>query len=165
MLISVFGIAFLLRQPKSPFRVLVTVVLLLALPIQYASFYCDYFDDYRVRSAFWFDPIDFRDVAEHLIASASSDQPLVYLSRDLDDVAPRWRFYLAKHGREDLMTQTRYFAAQDFDVTRVPAGSLLVLYANDPRVAALLASSTCSLAKAVVNVAGGTSAVILRKNG
>jgi Dolichyl-phosphate-mannose-protein mannosyltransferase len=165
VLISVFGVAFLLRRPRSPVRLLVTVLLLLALPVQYAYFYRDYFTDYRVRSAFWFDPVDFRDVADHLIASASSDPPLVYLSRDLDDVAPRWRFYLARHGRDDLMTHTRYFAAHDFDVSRVPAGSLLVLYANDPRVAALVGTSTCSIAKAIVNVAGATAAVILRKNG
>jgi hypothetical protein len=153
-----------LRLPKSPVRLLATAFLLLALPIQYAYFYRDYFNDYRIRSAFWFDAVDFRDVAEHLIAADWSDQRLVYLSQDLDDVAARWRFYLAKHGREDLMAHTRYFSAQDFDVTRVPAGSLLVLYANDPRVAALLGTSTCSVSKAVVDVAGGKSAVILRKN-
>lgn len=50
----------------------------------------DYFTDCRIRSACWFDPIDFRDVAECLIANASgSSAPAVYRSQDVDDVARR----------------------------------------------------------------------------
>ena len=164
VLISVFGVAFVMRRPKRFIR-LAAVLLLLAMPIQYAYFYRDYFTDYQVRSAYWFDPINFRGVAEYVLSIDSSARvPTVYLSRDLDDVAARWRFYLAKHRREDLLPRTRMFAADGFDLSEVPAGSLLVLYANDPKVAALLGAAKCSVAKIVIDVAGSKSAVILRKN-
>lgn len=165
VLISVFGVAFLLRQQHQLIR-LATGLLLLAMPIQYAYFHDDYFTDYQIRSAYWFDPINFRDVAEYLIANAASaDMPAVYLSRDLDDGGPRWGFYLAKHGRQDLSQRTKFFSADGLDLSGVPAGSLLVLYANDPNVAALLGAEKCSVAKIVIDAAGGKSAVILRKNG
>jgi hypothetical protein len=164
VLISVFGIAFLFRQQNALVRA-ATVVLLVAMPVQYAYFYRDYFTDYRIRSASWFDPIDFRDVAEYLIsADASARLPAVYLSRDLDDVAPRWRFYLAKLDHEDLASRTQYFSADVLDAHQVPAGSLLVFYANDPHVPALLGAQ-CSVAKLVIDAAGGQSAVVLRKQG
>jgi hypothetical protein len=134
------------------------------MPIEYGYFYGDYFNGYRVRSAWWFDSTDFRDVAAFLIANeGQSSGPAVYLSQDLDDVAPRWRFYMAKHGREELAARTNYFTASRFDLGLVPAGSLLVFYANDPHVPVLLATGTCSIATQVIDVAGGKSAVILRK--
>jgi len=163
VLIAVFGVEFLLRQPRYFVR-LAAMLLLLAMPIQYAYFYRDYLTDYRVRSAFWFDPIDFRDVAEYVMSSDSSAHvPTVYLSQDLDDVAARWRFYLAKHNREDLLARTRMIAADGLDLSEAPAGSLLVFYANDPKAAALLGAAKCSVEKVVIDVAGSKSAVILRK--
>jgi hypothetical protein len=134
------------------------------MPIEYGYFFRDYFTDYRVRSAWWFDSIDFRDVAEFLIARDSrSGGPAVYLSQDLDDVAPRWRFYMAKHGREDLAARTHYFTASRLDLGQVPGGSFLVLYANDPHLPALLGTGTCTIATQVTDIAGGKSAIILRK--
>ena len=134
------------------------------MPVQFAYFYQDYFNDYRIRSAFSFDPANFRGVAEYLISSNSSGQtPLMCLSEDLDDVAPRWRFYLIKHRREDLLQRTSLFTAKGLDVHRVPPGSLLVLYANDPAVPALLGPEKCAVATFVTDMAGGHSAVILRK--
>src|SRR6185369_12444886 len=132
VLIGVVGIARLLRQPRRSLQ-FAAAVLLLSMPIEFAYFAHDYFTAYRVRSATWFDPIDFRDVAEYLIAQIPADRgPAVYFSQDLDDVAPRWRFYLAKHGRGDLAARTHYFSIARFDMTQVPGGSLFVFYGNDP---------------------------------
>jgi 4-amino-4-deoxy-L-arabinose transferase-like glycosyltransferase len=165
VLIATFGAAFLLRHPMGAIR-LAGVLLLLAVPVQFADFYQDYFNDYRIRSAFSFDPANFRGVAEYLISSNSSGQtPLMYLSEDLDDVAARWRFYLIKHRREDLLQRTSLFAAKGLDVHRVPPGSLLVLYANDPAVPGLLGPEKSSVATFVMDAAGGKAAVILRKSG
>ena len=41
----------------------------LASPIQFGYFYFDYFTHYKFRSAFYYDPVAFRDVAAHLIGS------------------------------------------------------------------------------------------------
>jgi 4-amino-4-deoxy-L-arabinose transferase-like glycosyltransferase len=163
VLIGVVGIARLLRQSRRRLQ-FAAAVLLLSMPIEFAYFAHDYFTAYRVRSATWFDPIDFRDVAEYLIREIPTGRgPAVYFSQDLDDVAPRWRFYMAKYGRGDLAARTHYFSIARFDMTQVPGGSLIVFYGNDPNVPALVASGTYSVAKKIVDVAGGNSATILRK--
>lgn len=163
VLISTFGAMFLWRHSTRAVR-LAAVGLLLAMPAQFAAFYYDYFNDYRIRSAFSFDPANFRGVAEFLLSSQTSGEaPPMYLSEELDDVAARWRFYLAKHRREDLLQRTSLFTARDLDVSKVPAGSLIVLYANDPAVPALLGPEKCAVASVVTDIAGGRSAVILRK--
>jgi len=163
VLISTFGAMFLWRHSTRAVR-LAAVGLLLAMPAQFAAFYYDYFNDYRIRSAFSFDPANFRGVAEFLLSSQTSGEaPPMYLSEELDDVAARWRFYLAKHRREDLLQRTSLFTARDLDVSKVPAGSLIVLYANDPAVPALLGPEKCAVASVVTDIAGARSAVILRK--
>jgi 4-amino-4-deoxy-L-arabinose transferase-like glycosyltransferase len=165
VLVALFGVSSLLRKSNSMVR-FAAAALLLAMPVQYASFYRDYFTDYRVRSAYWFDPINFRSVAELLIASDMPDAPqLVYVSQDLDDVPARWMFYLAKHHREDLLPRTRMFTAAGLDLATIPAGSLLVLYANDPVRQAWTATGTVSTLSVVAHAGGANSAVILRKKG
>ena len=142
------------------------VVLLAVMPVQFACFYRDYFTGYRVRSAFWFDPANVRGVSDYLLAhDGPRDVPAIYLSQDLDDVAARWRFFLIKNGREDLLQRTQMFDAGRLDLRQVPAGSLLVFYANDPAVPPLLTADRCTVATFVRDVAGGQSAVILRKSG
>jgi 4-amino-4-deoxy-L-arabinose transferase-like glycosyltransferase len=163
VLLATAGVIFLLRHPRRAIRA-AGFVLLLAAPVQFAAFYRDYFTDYRIRSAFAFDPANFRGVADYLLSTDSSrPSPLIYLSEDLDDVAARWRFYLVKNRREDLLERTSLFPAKTLDIHRVPSGSLLVLYANDPAVPALLAPGKCVVATYVTGATGGHSAVILRK--
>jgi hypothetical protein len=160
-LIAALGARLLLEHSVRAVR-LAGLLLLLAMPVQFGFFCRDYFTDYRIRSAFWFDPANFHGIAEYLIASHPSGQ--IYLSDDLDDVAARWRFYLIKHRREDLLLRTSLFAAPGLDVSRVPPGSLLVFYANDPAVPGLLAPEKCAVATFIADAAGGHSAVILRKS-
>jgi 4-amino-4-deoxy-L-arabinose transferase-like glycosyltransferase len=163
VLIATFGAAFLLQHSIRALR-LSGMLLLLALPIQFAVFYQDYFNDYRIRSAFAFDPANVRGIAEYLISNHSSGAvPPIYLSEDLDDIAARWQFYLIKHRRQDMLARTSLFTAKGFDLQQAPSGSLLVLYANDPAVPALLGPEKCSVATWVADVAGRRSAVILRK--
>ena len=162
ILIAAFGASSMLRHASRATR-LAGVLLLLAVPIQFAWFYQDYFNDYRIRSAFAFDPANFRGAAEFLIPASAGDAAAIYLSDDLDDVAARWRFFLIKHRREELLTRTTLFAAKNFDVRQVPAGSLIVLYASDPSVQALLGPDKCSIATVIRDAAGGQSAIILRK--
>ena len=51
--------------------------------------------------------------------------------------------------------------AAESDMSALPAGSLLVFYASDPRGRALVGAGTCVLAKTIVDLAGTPSAVIL----
>ena len=164
VLISAFGVEYLLRQPA---RLVTagTVLLLLLMPLQFALFARDYYADYQVRSAPRFDPVGFRDVAEHVMAiDASARVPGVYLSDDMDDKSVRWKFYMLKNDRLDLWDRTKYFIAASFDPQSLPAGSLLVLYANDPNVARLLASGATATVTTITGVSGSPSAVVLRRN-
>ena len=164
VLITVFGAAHLLRSPRYIIR-LATMLLLLSLPVHFAYFDRDYFAEYRTRSAVWFDPVNVRGVAEYVIANERpASAPAVLLSEDLDDVAARWKFHMARHGRAELLERTRLFSADRLDVDAVPPGSLLVLYANDLKAAALVAGGRFSVATVVVDAAGGKTAIILRKN-
>jgi 4-amino-4-deoxy-L-arabinose transferase-like glycosyltransferase len=164
VLISVVGAAYLLRSPKSTIR-LTTMMLLAAMPIQFGYFYRDYFVGYRTRSAVWFDPVNVRGVAEYAIANPPpASAASVLLSEDLDDMAARWKFYMAKYNRPALLGRSRMVSADRLDVNAVAPGSLLVLYANDPRAAAFVSGGRFSVATIVVDEAGGRAAVILRKN-
>ena len=62
-------------------------------------FYRDYFTHYRLRSAFYYDPVAFVDVAAYLMADEQA--PLIYLSTELDDVGAKWRYYTTRDGRQD----------------------------------------------------------------
>jgi len=47
--------------------------------------------------------------------------------------------------------RTRCFSADNFDVEVVPAGSLLVMYASDPKAAALVAGGRRVVARAIID--------------
>jgi hypothetical protein len=141
VLIAAFGLSWMLERPRLGARV-IAIAVLVAIPLQFAAF------------------------AEYLL-SAERDQPLpaVHLSEDLDDAKARWRFYLAKYRREDLLQRTRYFRSQTLDARQILPGSLLVLSANDPGLPRLLGAGGCAVATTVVDIAGSKTAVILRKSG
>lgn len=162
VLVGMFGVAWLVRHRNRMWRA-AAVLLLASIPIQFVFFYRDYLTGYQVRSAYWFDPNDFRDIAEYLIANASSrDVEAVYVSSTMDDAIPRWRFYLAKHGRDDLWPRTHFFSRDNLDIGGVRPGSLLVLEAKDSRLPDLVGpGKCCSVAHRVKDVGGSEPAVIL----
>ncbi len=163
-LISAFGVEFLMRQRAGVVRA-GTLLLLLSIPLQFAFFARDYYADYQARSALRYDPVGFRDVADHVMAiDASARVPGVYLSDDMDDKSVRWKFYMLKNNRLDLWDRTKYFIGAKFDPASVPTGSLLVFYATDPHVPQLLASGATSPVMTITGKSGSPSAVVLRRN-
>ena len=163
--IAMFGVIPLIHHRAWLIRI-GAIALLAAMPLQFAWFVRDYFGDYQKRAAYWFDPVAFRDVADQLLAmDAKAAVPAVYLAGDLDDGSTRWLFFLWKHHRSDLWPRTREFDPAHLQPADVPPGSLLVLYANDPRVPAMVGSSQFALEHTVVHIGGAPSAVILRKTG
>lgn len=164
VLISLFGVALLLRRRHRVVRA-AAVLLLLAMPVQYAFFFRDYLTDYRVRAAGWFDSVNFPAVTEYVVsADAASPVAAVYMSNLLDDGVAHWRFHLARYHREDLWQRTRFFAPDRLNVADVPPGSLLVFYATDPKLDDLVrVQKCCTVASVVLDPSGGKSAVILRK--
>jgi len=104
-------------------------------------------------------------VADYVIASDERSRvPLVYLSEDAGLAhAYQWAFYLLERHRDDVRERTRYFSLP-ISPSGVPAGSLLVFDARDPRLDEIRSSLGCSLAHVVGGVGGAPAAAVLRKD-
>jgi hypothetical protein len=165
ILIAAFGLARLWQSPARLVRG-VALLLMVAVPVQFAVIYRDYFTHYKLRSAFYYDSVSFKDVAEYLIAADRlGSLPGVYLSVELDDAGSKWRFYTTKHGREDLLHRTRYFDGSEADLVGAAPGSLLVTYPNARAIAALLDTKQWSVVRTVLDVDNRAAATILRRIG
>ena len=161
-LISAMGFA-LMWQAKHRIVRMVTVLLLLAAPLQFAEFYFDYFTHYKHRSAFYYDPVAFRDVAQYLFDQGAA--PAYYFADDLDDAGAKWRFYTIKHSRQDLLARTRHVAADGPEPAAAPSGSFLVMYVDRAKLAALEQPGVWAVVKVIKDIDQRETAAILRKVG
>ena len=126
-----------------------TIVALFAVMVlQFGGFWTDYFNDYRVRSAFWLGG-NLRGAMEELIArSDPGTKPAIYFSTlastsgQLDwrnyFLDTYWRFYLVKHHRLDLAAQTHHLGTAALD--GVPRGSLILANLDNAAATTLAAS-------------------------
>ncbi len=163
ILISGLGFARLWQSPARLVRA-ATLVVLAMVPVQFGYVYRDYLTHYKLRSAFYYDAIAFKDVAEFVIGATASNQvPAIYLNGQLDDVGSKWRFYTIKHGRQDLLHRTRYFDGDGVDLRDVRPGSILVMYMAATPLKALLDTKQWSVVKEVYDVDNRASAIILRR--
>ena len=158
-LVAAYGGSVLLRQSLMVRRA--AMLLIIAMPLQFAYVYSDYFTHYKRRSAFYYDSIVFADVADVL---AATDPPEVLLSHELDDGGPKWRFYATKLGREDLLARTRYVNENSGDIESVPIGSLLVIYPDTTTLDRLSQSGKWSVVRAIEDIDHRPASVILRRN-
>ncbi len=164
VLLATIGVARLWSSPR-PFIRAALIVMLAMMPLQFAYFYRDYLTHYQHRSAFYFDPVDFRDVAGYLFAAdAAHPLPQIYMSDQLDDAAARWRFQATARHREDVLPRTEY----NVDIARVelrsaPAGSALVMYADGARIAKIVGAGAWTLGTIVFDMDGRQATAILRK--
>jgi 4-amino-4-deoxy-L-arabinose transferase-like glycosyltransferase len=156
-LLGGFGFAELWRSSSRLARAAAVAVLVLS-PLQFGYFYFDYFTHYKFRSAFYYDNVAFKDVAQYLIAAPAT--PAIYLADDLDDGTVKWRFYTVAAKRADLMARTHFVGPQDRP--DAPSGSLLVTYDQTERLAALQ-SAGWQIEKLINDVDNRPASVILRK--
>jgi len=138
------------------------LTLVAALPLQFGYVYYDYFTHYRHRSAFYYDPVAFSEVAGTLLDHAEA--PRFYLSRDLDDPGPKWRFYTTKHGQAHLLDRTHYVGEGAEDLDRAPAGSLLVIYDTAHWRQRLIVPGEWTLEREVRDLDDRPAALILRRS-
>jgi 4-amino-4-deoxy-L-arabinose transferase-like glycosyltransferase len=158
--IAAYGAALLFRQPKTGVRRL-AMLLVIAMPLQFAYVYRDYFTHYKLRSAFYYDSVVFVEVADVLLAA---DPPAILLSHELDDSGPKWRFYSTKHGREDLLARTQYVDDTGPEVAAAPPGSLLVVYPNEATLARLSGSGQWSIVRSIEDIDHRPASVVWRKS-
>jgi Dolichyl-phosphate-mannose-protein mannosyltransferase len=135
--------------------------LLAIVPLQFGSFYADYFGDYQKRASLVFSG-NIRGALEEAIAEAQHGRaPTIYLGR----IGPYgkgglyWNFYLAKHRATDLASHTVDVGA--FDADRVQAlepGSVIVNNAgegqSEPAIDRLVAGG--QLSRKVIKEPDGT---------
>lgn len=157
-LLAGYGILRMWRARSVVMRA-ATILLLAAAPIQFAYFYFDYFTHYKFRSAFYYDPVNFRDVAAHLLGRAPA--PAYYFGNDLDDASVKWRFYTLQQHRQELLARTSYIEPDARP--NASRGSLLVTYVNAARLEALAADGW-SIEQVISDVDQRPAAAILRKD-
>lgn len=129
-LVAAIGVSVLWEARRPGFRA-AAVLLMAAMPLQFAGFYRDYFGDYRIRSAKWLE-YNIGGGLEAIIREqpASSIAP-VYIADNVQWAPYYWQFYQAKHGREDLAAGTVFADLQTLDAGRLPEGSLVLCRVND----------------------------------
>ncbi|MEY4092833.1 MAG: hypothetical protein RLZZ53_32 [Acidobacteriota bacterium] len=156
-LLGGFGCAWLWQQSRLTRAA--AILALVAAPLQFGYFYFDYFTHYKFRSAFYYDPAAFRDVATHLMSRANA--PAFYFTTDVDDTTVKWRYYTTVQGRTELLARTHYIEPNDRPVNAAP-GSALVTYDLTDRLAGLAAGGWY-VEQLVHDVDNRPAAVILRK--
>ncbi len=150
---------------------IVAVLLLLAMPIQFAGFARDYFGDYRRRSSNWLGG-NLRGAAIELMDREQREHaPYIYFSQlrstsGIADTRNRWletywTFYLTKYGRRDLLDRSRPFDPSR--VNSVPAGSLVLANLGDPTVDQLVRTGELRRVKTIADEDGRSFFTILQR--
>jgi hypothetical protein len=136
---------------------------------QFAAFYPYYFTKYRFRSAGWFGG-NLPGALERMIELDGKDHPpSIYFAplratSGLPDIRNRWmdsywRFYLAKHARQDLLDRTRAFDP----AVEIASGSLVLGNVGDVTIDQLAKSNQLKVAAAIAEPDGSVFFEILRK--
>jgi 4-amino-4-deoxy-L-arabinose transferase-like glycosyltransferase len=159
VLLATLGLRFLSRQPKARWA---AIVLLALVPLQFSSFWRDYFSDYRTRVAYWLGG-NMREPLEEMIAHADSgDVPAIYFSTlqstsgNVDGrnqyVPYYWKFYQTKHNRLQLLERTRDFDSEV--VEAIPRGSLVFANIGNVTTDKLVASGDLTVLESVRELNG-----------
>ena len=150
-----WGVAALWRSRLGRGAAIVAVA---GMCVQFGYFYFDYFTHYKLRSAFYYDPVAFGDVARFLFNHR--DAPAYYFTDDLDDAIAKWRYYAIANKRDDLLPRARFIGRNGQPAA--PAGSWLVTYDDRHRLDALQ-SAGWIIEHVVHDVDSRPAAVILRR--
>ena len=143
----------------------IAVLLVVAMPLQFARFAADYFGDYRLRSAPWIDAFNFRGVADAVVnLDRIHPLPAIYLSHDDigEDKSVKFRFHLMTSGRMDLWARAHYLAPEQ-QSGPFESGTVLVVRAANPRIDGLVGQGWARAAT-VADANGTPVVVVLRKS-
>ena len=102
-IIAGFGLDLLWRSSRPMLRI-AAACLAMAGVLQFGVFYRDFFTHYKFRSAFYYDPVAFADVAAFLLEQP--EPPAYYFDTELDTPAAKWRYYATKAGRAEALART-----------------------------------------------------------
>jgi hypothetical protein len=159
-IIAGFGLDLLWRSRRPMLRMAAAGLAIVAV-LQFGVFYRDFFTHYKLRSAFYYDPVAFADVASFLFEQPEA--PAYYFDTELDTPAAKWRYYATKAGRTEVLARTRYVSRDAFPLAEAPGGSLCVIYVNRPTLDALTSTNAWDVVKTIRDVDNREAAQILRK--
>jgi predicted membrane-bound mannosyltransferase len=146
---------------------LAVAALLVGGVAQFQQYARDYFTDYPARAAEAF-LFNRRGGFEYVIGQSAADTvPAIYLSqldRDVESIRQHWRFYLIKHGREDLLSRTVILGeSQTLDLATVPPNSTILGRIGDPAIATLLARGELTLEMPIPEPGGRPFYAVFRR--
>jgi 4-amino-4-deoxy-L-arabinose transferase-like glycosyltransferase len=137
VLIAAFGVRAMLTARATLWRA-AGISLLALVPLHFAFFCTDYWRDYPLRIAYWFEG-DHRAALETVIARRPADRSSpVYFGDGLPYIDAYWRFYLLKNHRQDLLSHTLYLKPTDNVDAIVQPGSLLLARDGDAAATTLV---------------------------
>jgi hypothetical protein len=145
---------------------LAVAALLAAGVAQFQQYASDYFTDYPARAAdaFFFNR---RGGFEYLIGRSADTVPAIYLNQldfDAELIRQYWRFYLIKHGREDLLSRTVIVGeSQTLDLATVPPNSTILARIADPAIAKLTASGGLTMEMPIPEPGGRPFYAVFRR--
>lgn len=161
VLTAVHGVDWLIAAHSRVWRA-VAVVLIAAVPLQFAGFYQDYMGRYRVEASRWFGG----NTREVLIAAvdrlAADPQRRLYVSRAIPFTERYWRFYALTKQRPDLIDRAIYYGP-DGPSEAGPASDL-VCAAAAAECRALTDGTEWDLVRSVAELDGTPSFVLLEKH-
>jgi 4-amino-4-deoxy-L-arabinose transferase-like glycosyltransferase len=121
-LLGAYGFEQLRHSSSRAIRAM-AIMLLVGMPLQFAFFYADYMDDYRLRSSGAFD-YNVRGVAEALLERTSGNTRIL-VARTIPSARAHWQFVVGKAGRDELKDRIEVFDPTVVDVATFPPGSLV----------------------------------------
>ena len=89
------------------------MVLLAAMPLQFAGFTRDYFGGYRERASFWFGGNIRAALEATLDDPAAAQADAFYISNDIPWVEAYWRFYATVRHERGLIPRARYLRFEE----------------------------------------------------
>lgn len=150
---------------------IVAVLLLLAMPLQFARFSRDYFGDYRRRVSSWLGGNIRGALVDLMEREAHTHAPYVYFAQlrstggQVDTrnrwMETYWTFYLTKHRRQDLLERSRQLNPSHIE--SVPAGSLVLGNIGDSVVDGLVKSGRLHRVNTIVDEDGTRFYTILQR--
>lgn len=163
VLAASYGMVALVTSRARAWRA-IGVLLIVAVPIQFAGFYSDYMGRYRVDSAHWFGG-NTRDLFHAAVARAGADPGVKVLVSDAIPFAERyWRFYALASERPDLIDRMARYAPGQAGAAR--AGTLLACPVSTVECRELMADlDAWRVVTTVVELDGSPSFALLERTG
>lgn len=134
-LVAVYGVEWLLTAGTRAGAV-VALVLVAAVPLQFAAFYSDYMGRYRVAAGPAFGG-NTRELFMTAITKGTTGAPPVYVHSAIQHAARYWRFYSLAEARPDAIDRLQTYAPPHLPAP-APAGALLACPLADPGCAGLM---------------------------